>query len=445
MIMDNTSLESDILRNFGGLPPNDLNSLLQTNEDLNPEIQTFDHSPYYDCATLDAALISNSHQFTVLSINIQSIAAKFDKLTAFLHNLQEKQFEFSAICLQETWLSENHDASIFQLPGYALISQEKKCCGHGGLIIYLNEQYTYNIRALHETSNIWEGLFIDIFGPQIDKKITLGNIYRPPKNNNNNQTIESFIQEFRLVIDLLDRQKQTTIITGDFNIDLLKINERQRFQEYFDLFVTSGFLPKLTLPTRFSRRNCTLIDQIFCKASHSSDKSSAGILISDLSDHLPYFLSIDVLSKKTSRPKFVKINTKDEQSIQHFCSYIPQVIQQDPLDPDLFGNPNSNYKKLEDAIAHSKNKCLPEKTVKFKKYKHRLSPWMTPEILGCLKFRDNLYKELKSTTQDSPAYDNIKINLHTYRAIVNRNIRQAKAIYYTKQLEKYRFDIKRTW
>ena len=70
---------------------------------------------------------------------------------------------------------------------------------------------------------------------------------------------------------------------------------------------------------------------------------------------------------------------------------------------------------------------------------------MTPEILGCLKFRDNLYTELKSTTQDSPAYDTIKINLHTYRDIVNRNIRQAKAIYYTMQLEKYRFDIKRTW
>ena len=31
------------------------------------------------------------------------------------------------------------------------------------------------------------------------------------------------------------------IIAGDFNIDLLQINERSEFQKYFDLFVTHGF------------------------------------------------------------------------------------------------------------------------------------------------------------------------------------------------------------
>ena len=38
------------------------------------------------------------------------------------------------------------------------------------------------------------------------------------------------------------------------NIDPLKIKEKEFVNEYFDMIVSSGFFPRITLPTRIS--NC---------------------------------------------------------------------------------------------------------------------------------------------------------------------------------------------
>ena len=95
-------------------------------------------------------------------------------------------------------------------------------------------------------------------------KIMIGNIYRPPKHNNNNTTIDNFLNEFTPVISKMAKINTNIIITGDFNIDLLQMNERAKFQKYLDLFVTNCLFPLITLPTRTSKQSSTLIDQMFC-------------------------------------------------------------------------------------------------------------------------------------------------------------------------------------
>ena len=47
-------------------------------------------------------------------------------------------------------------------------------------------------------------------------------------------------------------------------------------------------LPLITLPTRISEYSATLIDNIFSNGS-SPQSQSAGILLSNISDHFPYF------------------------------------------------------------------------------------------------------------------------------------------------------------
>ncbi len=39
------------------------------------------------------------------------------------------------------------------------------------------------------------------------------------------------------------------ILTEDFNIDLLTLNNKQVFSEYFDMLTSKSFYLKLTLPT----------------------------------------------------------------------------------------------------------------------------------------------------------------------------------------------------
>ena len=163
------------------------------------------------------------------------------------------------------------------------LHQGKTCSGHGGIIIYLHENYSWQVRQLHEQRDTCEGLFIDIlYGDNLAKHITLGNIYRLPKCNNNDQVISTFINELAPVITKWGKECSETIIVGDFNIDLLKVSERQKYAEYLYLFQTNSFYPKLIQPTRFSSKSCTLIDQIFCKTTNATRSASANIIISDI-------------------------------------------------------------------------------------------------------------------------------------------------------------------
>ena len=85
---------------------------------------------------------------------------------------------------------------------------------------------------MYDTSNYWEGLFLDITGPDITNKITLCNIYRPSTSNESNFVIESFISEITPIVETLDKENSNLIFLGDFNLNLLQINERERIQEF---------------------------------------------------------------------------------------------------------------------------------------------------------------------------------------------------------------------
>ena len=73
----------------------------------------------------------------------------------------------------------------------------------------------YELRNIYTRSDTWEGLFIDIISVNFVNKITLGNIYRPPKDNNNNTNIETFINELAPLINRFGKEKTTNIIVGD--------------------------------------------------------------------------------------------------------------------------------------------------------------------------------------------------------------------------------------
>ena len=135
------------MNEYGGSYRNNLvNVLDNTQDDSINEISNIVYSPYMEFESIISHLRENIHNFTVFSLNAQSIRSKFDQVYSIMSNLFNHRLHFSAICFQETWLDENADVSLIQLPGYHLISKGKTCCGHGGLIIYLHKDFTYNIR-----------------------------------------------------------------------------------------------------------------------------------------------------------------------------------------------------------------------------------------------------------------------------------------------------------
>ena len=112
----------------------------------------------------------------------------------------------------------------------------------------------------------------------------------PPRDTNDNYN--QFINEFVPILFEFGKSKIDVVIAGNYNIYLLKVLEKPVFSEYFDAVTARNFSPKITLPTRFSKRSCTLIDNFLCKCSHRLSESIAGILLNKISDHLPYIPSL---------------------------------------------------------------------------------------------------------------------------------------------------------
>ena len=68
-------------------------------------------------------------------------------------------------------------------------------------------------------------------------------------------------------------------------------------------------------------------------------------------------------------------------------------------------DPNGSYQIFENLMQKTYERHFPEKRVKFNKYQHELSDWITTVILKSIEFRDILYKRLKLCPIDSPEYE----------------------------------------
>ena len=96
------------------------------------------------------------------------------------------------------------------------------------------------------------------------------------------EQILQFINEFASVIQSLKNNNKHIAIAGDFNLNLLKINQNELCSDFLDLLMTYGMYPQITLPTRLTDKSVTLIDNLFCNFDKITKRTTAGILLNEL-------------------------------------------------------------------------------------------------------------------------------------------------------------------
>ena len=441
-----TSDAEGLLQNFGGKRNHCLNNLLSESNDEGLNLSS--DSPYVTLEQLcEHASIYDQH-LSILTLNSQSIHAKFSNILLIIETLRkESNFFFSVICIQESWLSKNSvDASTFSIPNYKTpFDLPASCSKHGGLICYVHETLEAEIIRTYNTSKLYEGLVIEISGRGIQPTL-IANFYRPPRFNNNNLTIEEFTQEFSLVIKDLSKCNQNILLAADLNIDLLKINEKEKYANFLDLMLEYGLFPKITMPTRFAKKSASLIDQIYIKSkNHTLTTAQSGILLSPTSDHFGCFSILNQNLSKTYHPKYIKLTNVNNTTLADFSKAVGEIQFSDMLDRNLFTDPNKTYEIIEAKINEVKDIHLPTKTVKFNKYKHKQSPWITAGILRSIKIRDKLYSKLKKLSPISLNYEEIKHNYNSYCKLLNKLIKEAKLNHYENEFKKHSSDLKKTW
>ena len=65
------------------------------------------------------------------------------------------------------------------------------------------------------------------------------------------------------LVQKISKEDKTTMLIGDFNIDLLKYDTNADRTAFLDSMYANFFLPYITTPTRVTTHSKTLIDNIF--------------------------------------------------------------------------------------------------------------------------------------------------------------------------------------
>ena len=353
----------------------------------------------------------------------------------------------SVICIQESWAHENVDMSQFSLPNYSLIFENRRLSTHGGLIMYIHDDFAYKDLnqeiIISGTSTLFESHFLEIWRKTCRfQKYVIGNVYRLPSYNA--EDLSAFTNEYSDLLNRLRTRSKFVYICGDYNIDILKMCSNNNYNTFYENVISSSFAPKITLPTRICDTTSTLIDNIYTNVLDKSHTS--GILIRPISDHQMYFC---IMNENYMKPaiaqKYVEVEVFNVEAIENSKTEIANLEIHDKLDKTLNRDPNHNYEIFSTLLQTAKSKHIPKRINKFNKRRHKKERWMTDELVAQVIKKNEMYVDWKTTPIAHPDYDKVKFNFKGYEKIVLKGIERAKRDYFDRVFLAYKCDMKRTW
>ena len=128
----------------------------------------------------------------------------------------------------------------------------------------------------------FESLFLNVHvGPQ---KIICGTLYRSPSNNH-----DFFSETLKTVLKKVEKLHDSTIIMGDFNYNLLSI-QNKHVSASVDTFFEYGYYPLINIPTRITETTGSVLDHFWTNIVEQPIKSA--VLVKPISDHLPIYMNM---------------------------------------------------------------------------------------------------------------------------------------------------------
>ena len=218
---------------------------------------------------------------------------------------------------------------------------------------------------------------------------------------------------------------------GDLNIDILKDDLPNSL--FVNMLYSNHFLPVITKPTHFSQIsniNPSLLDHIWSNKVISYPR---GIILMDLTDHLPTYLKIPLETTDVHEKIKISFRVVNELNKMRF-RYLVGQFEWDSLKVE---NVDTYADSLIDKLNGLYRESFPLKT-KFISHNHSLKPWITPAINRLLRAKSqyfNLYKMGILTKSENCAYKNKIVSI----------LRKTKINYYKHMFSVNKTNMKRTW
>lgn len=384
---------------------------------------------YYSSSELNALLDTEPYapgrNLAVIHINARSINKNYNNILLMLSSLTLK---FDIITITETWIDDKYNQNVPPIPGYNYYSRPRKNKKGGGVAIYVRNDLQTS--AINWSESVDQSSFESLFIQLNDSNTLVGVIYRPPDTD-----LDIFNREYTEVLNKVSA-KRKIILSGDFNINLLNSEYHNETETFLESSLAHYLYPTITKPTRVCATTSTLIDNIF--VNNPNDDYLSGILVTDISDHLPvfYITRQNIARKKSQKYKSISYRDMKDVNISNFVNTIENTVWDIPLD---CCNVNVAYDHFINKFICLYNKSFPTKCKKIKICTAN-KPWITNGILKSISRKNKLYKEwLKKKT------DSLLSKYKNYKNKLTNLIRSSERLYYHEKLQQHKTDIKQTW
>ena len=178
--------------------------------------------------------LKTSNNLNIFHTNINGLESKFDILHEFISNTS---VELDIVAITET-SHKNGDffTTNVSLEGYNEFYTPSNS-SKGGTAIYVKENYdVFERNDLKIQNDCLESTWIEIKNKN-NKNILCGCIYRHPTYN-----LPEFLNYLEINLKKIASENKEVYMCGDFNADLLKLDDINNYQLYYNLLVFSLLL-----------------------------------------------------------------------------------------------------------------------------------------------------------------------------------------------------------
>ena len=241
---------------------------------------------YFTTSELNIEIKNHPDNLRLIHINAVSLCKNITSINNLIDGLEKYP---SLLFISETKIQDDKEElqkDMIQIEGYQLILHNSPT-NAGGTAIYASNDLKFNERPdiKFEFPNC-EACFVDIECDVPGPNPVFGALYRHPGHNG--RIFCSYLGEF---LEMFAERSVKLTLLGDINIDLNKTNPVTT--EYINTLNSLGFSLLINQPTQIFHNvgsntiSCSTIDHLITNSS--PDLTKTGILIADVSDHLPIF------------------------------------------------------------------------------------------------------------------------------------------------------------
>ena len=386
------------------------------------DFQLSSNCNYYDESTFagNKTIQTSVHQnLSLCHLNIRSMQKNLSEFASYIESLN---FAFSVIGLSETWLRDD-TCGLYDMENYTMIEKHRDTKSGGGVGLFINKQLLFTERPdLCCFDEYMECVTVELYCDKIasNNTIIISVIYRPP-----NTDTRIFIDKLSELLDSVRHENKVCYFLGDYNINILNYETHRATADFVDILYSYAIFPLINRPTRITSNSATLIDNIFTNNLVALEKSTNGILVTDISDHFPVFHINPYKKLMTANEAFCLSRNFSQRNKQAFRNALADLDFSEIYSQQTI---QSSFSLFHSMIIDTYNKSFPKRKIKIRY--HNRKPWLTDALKQSIRTKNKLYmKYLKIKSSHN------ECKYKTYRNHLTRVLKCAEKKHYADLLE----------